>query len=129
MKEYYLYTLLSICSIWPQAHCKKGISPCMQTQYVSQSESVVTQSFSELHWPTTQGDTIFSGPRILDTNWHTHTQTVRVSLKSFDWNTCRLFGWNGMDYGVDCGIFVSSRWHLCSSCFHPFPLCQTSEDS
>ena len=66
----------------------------MQTQYVSQSESVVTQSFSELHWPTTQGDTytIFSGPRILDTNWHTHTQTVRVSLKSFDWNTDSLGG-------------------------------------
>jgi len=33
----------------------------------------------------------------------------------------RLFQWNGL------WNFMYSRQHLCSSCFHPFPLCQTSD--
>ena len=42
-----------------------------------------------------------------------------VMYKLLDWNSL----WNGLSN------FVYNRWHLCSSCFCPFPLCQTSEET
>ena len=57
-------------------------------------------------------------PRPMELNWH----TLYVYIHS----TCVSNRSTGMHYGMD---YAYSRWHLCSSCFCPFPLYQTSVET